>query len=123
MDIVQLKNTRAKHHCELLKLPGPYVDVWLQERQVVLLTLKNHKCYALLARTDTDPLGTHTRPYVLHYIYTDPTERGHGYASTLLRHIMDAYQVTLFPVEADGTFFQRAGFHSARDGLMYRYPK
>jgi hypothetical protein len=33
----------------------PYVENWLQEEQVILLVLKNHKCYALLAKTDIDP--------------------------------------------------------------------
>jgi hypothetical protein len=68
----------------------PYVENWLQEEHVNLLVLNNHKCYALLAKTDIDPLGTHHNPYVLHYIYTDTSERGKGYATTFLKKLKES---------------------------------
>ncbi|KAI3656569.1 hypothetical protein MP638_000555 [Amoeboaphelidium occidentale] len=94
---------------------GPYVDQWLQEHQVTLLRLKNHKSYALLAKIDIDPLRTHNDPYVLHYIYTDPSERGHGYASSLLKHLKQSYEVTFFPEDPDRQLFRRAGFVPMHD--------
>lgn len=123
MSVTELINNDAKNTILSCGLSGPYVDQWLLEKHVILLQLKNKKCYALLAKTDMDPLRTHRNPYVLHYICTDPTERGRGYASMLLRHIKSKYQVTLFPEDPDGTLFQHAGFHSVCNGAIYRYPK
>ncbi|KAI3662109.1 hypothetical protein MP638_005557 [Amoeboaphelidium occidentale] len=118
-EIPNIMNNTGGLTRQLLRLHGLYVNVWLKERQVVLFKLKNHMCYALLARTDQDPLKTHTKPYVLHYIYTEPTERGRGYASMLLKHIKDKYQVTWFPENPDGTLFQHVGFYSVCNGAIY----
>lgn len=89
---------------------------------MVLVRLTNHKCYALLGKTDIHPMGTHRNPYVLHYIYTEPSERGQGYATNRSKKLKEVYEITLFADELD-SLFVNAGFHSFSDGFIFRYPK
>jgi hypothetical protein len=50
--------SEAKTEAVKVGITGPYLENWLKEDRVTLLALRNCKCYALLAKTDFDPMGS-----------------------------------------------------------------
>jgi GNAT superfamily N-acetyltransferase len=72
----------------------------------------NIKAFILLHLTDYDPLGYHTNPHVLDYIYTYPEYRKKGYAVGLIQYIVnEKLECTAFcDNNASVKLFEECGF-------------
>jgi len=84
--------------CQDLKMP--YLFQWVKEKHTLMVLKLNDKndvvCFAVLHKTDFDPLKIHKKPYIMDYIYTYEKYRCMGYATSLINDIKAQYQFTAF---------------------------
>ena len=93
----------------LLPNESPFVLQWSREAQVLAaFIVQDQKTigFALMHKTDSDPLGQYRNPYVLDYIYIAPRYRGQGYAIRLLKEVKGKYEVTCFPSTSSRVFLR-----------------
>lgn len=134
MPIKLLINDNAKKiprkHCGS-DASKPLIDGWCANEKVKCYAWvgddNTPKAFALLSKMTHDPLGRHSNPYVLDYIYTLPAFRRTSLASQLLEHIKNTDETTAFVDEATAShlLFTRAAYknHGQHNGcLMFRYP-
>jgi RimJ/RimL family protein N-acetyltransferase len=71
----------------------------------------NIKVIACLSNNDFDPLGIHTKPYTLDFIYTVPKYRRNNLSCDMLLHLKTREELTAFcDNDASENLFMKAGF-------------
>ena len=79
------------------------------------------KSFMLLHKLDFDPLGEHTEPHMIVYMYTFPEYRRKGFVNELLQYVKQNLETTAaINGEISDRVFNTAGFKNR--GIIKRYP-
>jgi hypothetical protein len=134
------KAAKALPYLKELKVSRMWVDDWLREDTDAIWAAlhknygkSNHTvtCIALMHKIQTDPMGTHKKPVVLDYIFTNPICRRQGYALAMiqdLKHLTakTEHGLTAFCDSSESEcLFEKAGFMVKDKGNLVavaRYP-
>ena len=107
-----------------------FVHQWAKEKvKIMFLKLDeddNVVSFAILHRTDFDPLKTQRVPHIVDYLYTYPDFRSKGHATALLNELKKHYECSAFcTTDVSLAIFQKSGFVQSpfMMGLhLLRYP-